>query len=1105
MTDVQSRFRRRRRAGIAAIASLTAVLAATAVPGPAAGAAPGPDTSARPAGAAGAGGPARTVTLITGDRVTVTPAPGHRPRVTLNAAPGRKPAGYNAVVTKDKITVTPVDAQPLIAAGRLDRRLFEVDRLLAAGYDDANRAGLPLIMKGAGAALKSGRTRALPGTGLTAAEAPKSALPQLWKGFTADPSARLWLDARLKASLDGSVPQIGAPAAWEKGLTGKGVKVAVLDSGVDGSHPDLKVAESRNFTTAASADDRFGHGTHVASVVAGSGAASGGRYRGVAPDATLVSGKVLDDAGEGQESWLIDGMTWAAREAKAKVVNLSMTCFCDSPDLDPVEAAVNDLTKETGTLFVAAAGDIPFPMPMFTSLPAGAEQALAVTSVDRDDRPATQTQGPRIGDFSLKPEIMAPGVGITAARAKDTGLGSPVDANYTRLSGTSTATPHVAGAAAILAQQHPDWAGPRLKSTLMASAKPLDGVSPNIQGSGRVDVGKAVTQEVSTSPPSVAGDLRWPDSGPSELAKKVTYTNSGAAPVDLDLTVALATADGKPVSGTLDRNRVTVPANGTADVTLTMRGTDAIKTNTFAGQITASTASGPVVRTPVTGFVEPPTTNLAMPATDRDGKPAAYNYVMVQNVDTFESINALAGADGIARARVPAGRYVIGTQVKTGSAWTSGFRQVYDLAPGAREIPFDARRTTPIELTNDQPGSELTEATATMTFAVGEAASIMYLYGNSTARMSVQPAKHDQLRYAVTSTWQKQGTTPEAPSPYIFRDYGYALKQIPADPALRTRRAEMARLDTTVRSHGKAGTALLRWVGYNSETGAYESVGQSVTRPFPGTVAIYLRADPKVFWSSELRLYGDDPDSEIVRAFRDPRSYRAGPQADAWNAGVLGQNLNDWSNFRDGSQTKVSTSCPVTGAREVCTTDSTMEGTLRLSRGDTVVSEGKLRPGYGAVELTADLPDEAAAYTLHESLTREKSPLAALSTRLDTVWTFRSAKTAAKTGLPLQVVNLMPAGLNENNQAAKGKPTRIPYWVERNSGAPASAPASLKVEASFDDGATWRSVPAAGTPGAGVASVTPPSGATAVSLRATATDKAGNAVTQTVIRAYGLA
>src|SRR5690606_12123307 len=126
--------------------------------------------------------------------------------------------------------------------------------------------------------------------------------------FLAKPGgrAKIWLDGRRRVTLDQSVPQIGAPAAWQAGYTGKDVKVAVLDTGIDVSHPDLasQVVAARNFPTDADGD-RYGHGTHVASTIAGTGAASGGKFKGVAPEAMLYDGKVCDDFGQCPDSAIV--------------------------------------------------------------------------------------------------------------------------------------------------------------------------------------------------------------------------------------------------------------------------------------------------------------------------------------------------------------------------------------------------------------------------------------------------------------------------------------------------------------------------------------------------------------------------------------------------------------------------------------------------------------------------------------------------------------------------------------------------------------------------------------------------------------------------------
>ncbi|MFG1626164.1 S8 family serine peptidase [Kribbella sp. NPDC049227] len=192
--------------------------------------------------------------------------------------------------------------------------------------------------------------------------------------------------------------------------------------------------------------------------MAGTGAASGGRYRGVAPAASLAIGKVLDDSGNGTAESVIAGMLWAATEVKAKVVNLSLGSE-PADGTDPLSEAVDTLSREHGTLFVAAAGNAGEDENVAS--PAAADEALAVGSVNRDEVPSGfSNRGPRLGDSMVKPELVAPGEGIAAARPTDVPpLGEPVDAAYQRLDGTSMATPHVTGSAALVAQQHPSWTG----------------------------------------------------------------------------------------------------------------------------------------------------------------------------------------------------------------------------------------------------------------------------------------------------------------------------------------------------------------------------------------------------------------------------------------------------------------------------------------------------------------------------------------------------------------------------------------------------------------------------------------------------------------------
>jgi subtilisin family serine protease len=124
-----------------------------------------------------------------------------------------------------------------------------------------------------------------------------------------------------------------------------------------------QIAASQNFVPAGSpgggdptdVTDRFGHGTHVAGIIAGTGAASSGLYSGVAPKAQLVIGKVLGDDGSGDDSWIIAGMQWAASQAKI----ISMSLGGDVTDgTDPLSQALNAISGSTGALFVVAAGNL---------------------------------------------------------------------------------------------------------------------------------------------------------------------------------------------------------------------------------------------------------------------------------------------------------------------------------------------------------------------------------------------------------------------------------------------------------------------------------------------------------------------------------------------------------------------------------------------------------------------------------------------------------------------------------------------------------------------------------------------------------------------------
>ncbi|MFE9614011.1 S8 family serine peptidase [Streptomyces sp. NPDC006012] len=563
-----------------------------------------------------------TTTLITGDVVTTrqSAGAGSAGGTVEVTGPDGGPAEAHVTEAGGKLYVYPDAALPYVARGVLDRRLFDVTGLVAAGYDDARRDRLPLIVSyrsspagawrsappaGAtrtrdlsslhGAALAQSRTGAADfWAAVTGASASRTAAGQAAGSF-GQGIAHIWLDGKVTADLADTTAQIGAPKVWADGDTGQGVDVAVLDTGVDTEHPDLtdRIAATRSFVPDENVTDRNGHGTHVASTVAGTGAASGGKERGVAPGASLHIGKVLSDEGWGQDSWIIAGMEWAARDQHAKVVNMSLGSSEPSDGTDPESEAVNRLSAETGTLFVTAAGNTGTPASI--GGPGAADAALTVGAVDSTDSVAYfSSQGPRVGDGALKPEITAPGVDVLAARSQYAPEGS---GSYQTLSGTSMAAPHVTGAAALLARTHPDLTGSQLKDLLTSTSVLTPQYDAFQAGSGRLDVAAASTASVFASATAYAGQAPQGGSG-SVVRRPVTYTNASAAPVTLTLSVAAPNAPAGLFG--LSADQVVVPAHGTAAVTVTIDATRAPGNGRYSGQILATGPTGtPLAHTAV--------------------------------------------------------------------------------------------------------------------------------------------------------------------------------------------------------------------------------------------------------------------------------------------------------------------------------------------------------------------------------------------------------------------------------------------------------------------------------------------------------------------------
>ncbi|WP_448316038.1 S8 family serine peptidase [Streptomyces sp. CO7] len=696
-----SASRRRRRRLVSALTAVPLLASGLTVAQVPAHAAPSrPAVAAKPSAT-------HKVTLVTGDVVTVTTTADGKQTAEVRRPDGAV-GGVKLQEIKGDLFVVPDEAEPLLGAGKLDRRLFNVTDLIAMGYDDAKASAVPLIATYTRpksrasveptAPRGSKLTRKLRGIGGAALSTRKREARTFWRTVAPRSGrklragvAKLWLDGRVKADLKESVPLIGAPKAWEAGWTGKGVKVAVLDTGIDAGHPDFDglIDGTSSFVPGEAVTDVNGHGTHVAGTIVGSGAASGGENKGVAPDADLYVGKVLGGAeGSGQDSWVMAGMQWAA-ETGADVVNMSLGDTYPTDGSDPMSQMVDALSEQYGTLFVIAAGNAG---PETISSPGAAAAALTVAATDKQDRLASfSSTGPLAYSGAMKPDLAAPGVDITAARSQEMTDGG--EGLYRTISGTSMATPHVAGAAALLAQQHPDWTGAQLKEHLTSTAKGLGDVSPYEVGTGRLDVAAAVRASVRATGSLFFGNHTWPHE-PTDTAvtKDLTLTNTGDRDVTLDL--ALTGAADAPFA--LGDTTVTVPAGGSASVPVT-GDPQAASAGRHTGYVVATDASSgePVTRSSVALLKEEERHDLNIELIGRDGKPAA-GWVTVSLAGDAWPWNLYV--DGSTTMRMAPGAYTVATYLDVAGeqADRSGVAVLVDpetvLKDGSQDVVLDARK-----------------------------------------------------------------------------------------------------------------------------------------------------------------------------------------------------------------------------------------------------------------------------------------------------------------------------------------------------------------------------------------------------------------------------
>ncbi|MEV4263135.1 S8 family serine peptidase [Kribbella sp. NPDC049584] len=1079
------KFTRRGTPAIAvlAVAGLAAGLGGTAHAVPS-----GPAATAR-----SAVGKDVSVTLITGDRV-VLPG-GDLAKAAIEPGAGRQHVGFTTYRTKDHSYVIPADVTKAVGDGKIDRRLFDVAELVRDKYDDASMSTIPVLTTYAGTAKRAVPagtrvTRQLPSIGGAAMKVNKADAKAFMSsgGFT-----KLWLDGKRKVLLDQSVPQIGGPVAWAAGYTGKGVSVAVLDTGIDATHPDLatQVVGEKNFTT-ESADDLVGHGTHVASTIAGTGAASDGKYKGVAPDARIYDGKVCEVWGC-DESAILAGMDWAANDVKAKIVNLSLGGQ-DTPDVDPLEEAVNRLTAQTGTLFVVAAGN-EGPGDGTIASPGSADAALTVGNVTKQDQLNLQSsRGPRIGDSAVKPDVTAPGTDIVAAKSKDSSIGEPVGDKYLRLSGTSMATPHTAGAAAILLQEHPSWTPPELKAALMGSAKVAADQTSFQQGAGRIDLTTAIKQSVVSEPGSVSfGKASYPHTDDEPVTREVTYRNLGGANVTLSLSSVLDGPDGTAAPAgalKLSADSVTVPAGGTASVQATsdtsLGGADGL----YSGRITA-TGGGQTVVVPVGVDKEGPTYTLTVKLIKPNGAPDPDYPVSVTGVDNGENDMVSPDENGTVTLRLAQGEYML-NQFQEFERGTEDWVFFTLIAPSVKltadqTVVLDARKAKPV--TTSVPKADAVQANSDIGFdrkikdgvytysAGGFLSGTMFTY-NAGPKL---PAS--ELTGHVMSQWGVPGADGLfTNTPYLYGIANFQPGDFPTGFDRKVKQSDLATVDSTVNATAEARVfKMLFAVGPTGDGGWARVIRLDV----PRTIRYYVDQTPYGwFGTTEQDIDGSDVPFGNWHLEGKPVIYKAGQHyRERWNAAVFVPSVSAAKRSAEELTVSLQTLTDADGHTGYIAGKS---GSTTLYRDGTAVGSSDR---FGFVDATG-LPAGKASYRLVTTGTQEVWPF---STRMDVEATFTSS--ADQPGVAIYTVGYQPE-VDGNNTMARKPLTVLPFTVQ---GPVQGTVKQVKIQYSDDGGATWKQAPVAGSK----AIFPTPAGKT-ISLRSTVTDAAGNSTTQTVIAAYSM-
>jgi len=643
----------------------------------------------------------------------------------------------------------------------------------------------------------------------------------------------------------------------------------------------------------------------------------------------------------------------------------------------------------------------------------------------------------------------------------------------------------------------------------MAGAAPNPSLSVNAQGAGRVDVARAIRQAVLPSPSSIAyGTQPWPAEDDTPTRRTVTYRNEASSPVTLDLSAQATGPDGQPAPAGLfavTPAQVVVPADGSADVTLTADTRVPSVTGLFSGALVGTSAGGGSVRVPFTVGKGHESRRLTVKLIDRNGAPATDYALSVVGVD-FGVYQVPYNASGTVATTLRTGRYHVEATIITPTA--GGGTSTLLVTPVVTvsrdgEIVLDARKGTPVSVTVPRASARPRLAAAGLVRNMPSGYRVgTRITGDSYAKLftadlgGTVPADAGTLVAEVRSFWAEP--TPDGTffnSPYEYDLVWFQRGKFLTNFTHKVRQRELATVENKFLpiSPGER-------IGFMHNFGFPPEGGGAMSGPIrftiPGKRTIYYTAHD-VSWQRRWEQAGDQ--NQLWPA---PVTWQPNKRYPVkWQEAPVGPTFNAMTFFTRTGNT-LALNVPPFGDRAGNTGYSLLDtGTMKLYRDGVKFYEF---PTY-FYDAGGPVPAAESTYRLEYAVTRGAKGGYDIGTAISGSWTFRSGQVGADkaTYLPLAAFHFAPK-LDLLNRAEGGRTAHVPVSLGWQPGAAKSAVRTIKVEVSYDDGATWRPAKLTATGRATWSAGLRLPATGFVSLRANATFADGGSADYTVIHAYGL-